>query len=88
MGKKLPDFKTDDEAIEFLENTDLSDYLTKDNLFPTNFEFQPKDQKISLRISKDFMSAIKDTAEKQGISYQKYIRMAVERSVQHDLLGE
>jgi predicted DNA binding CopG/RHH family protein len=84
MSKQLPEFKTDDDAIAFLEQNDLSDYLTKDNLFPANFEFLPKDQKVSLRLSSQFMEVIKEVAAKQGMSYQKYIRLAVERSVQQD----
>lgn len=31
-ARELPDFKTDEEAIEFLEENDLSEYLSSDNL--------------------------------------------------------
>jgi len=84
MAKKLPDFKSDAEAAKFLEQTDLSDYLTQDNLFNSKFEFLPKDKKISLRCSEVFLDAIRDVAEEQGMSYHKYIRMAVEKSLQQD----
>lgn len=84
MTKQLPLFETDKAAEDFLEQEDLSEYLTADNLFPLNFEFLPKDEKISLRLAGQFITAIKETAEKNGMSYQKYIRMAVEKSLHHD----
>ena len=87
MTKKLPKFASDSDAEALLEQ-DLSEYLTKDNLFVVNFEFLPKDQKVSLRLSGKFMTAIKDAASKQGISYQKYIRMAVERAIRQDMTAQ
>ena len=87
MTKKLPKFASDSDAEALLEQ-DLSEYLTKDNLFAVNFEFLPKDQKVSLRLSGKFMTAIKDAANKQVISYQKYIRMSVERAIRQDMTAQ
>lgn len=80
MKKRIPNLESDEAAEAFL-NQDLSGYLTKENLFPMEFEFLPKDHKISLRFPKDFLEAIKEAASKQGISYQKYIRRAVEQTL-------
>jgi predicted DNA binding CopG/RHH family protein len=85
MAKKIPHFKTDEEAEDFLEQ-DLSEYLSKENFKPTKFEFLPKDKKISLRFAEGFLLAVKNIAEEKGMSYQKYIRMAVEQSLQRDTI--
>jgi predicted DNA binding CopG/RHH family protein len=85
MKKRLPDFKSDEEIENFLEHTDMSAYLNKDNLIHKNFEFLPKDKKVSMRFADNFLNLVKTVADKQGISYQKYIRMAVEEKIQQDL---
>jgi predicted DNA binding CopG/RHH family protein len=43
-----------------------------------SFELRPKDKTISLRLSSDLLLELKKKAEKLGIDYQKYIRIALE----------
>lgn len=80
MKKILPRIKTDEEAESLLEQ-DLSEYLNKDNFKPVTFEFKPKNKTVNLRISEDLLEEVKTVAKKQGITYQKYIRNAIERSL-------
>lgn len=80
MNKKVPKFKSDKEAEEFLDQ-DLTDHLDLKNFQEVSFEFQPKAKKVSIRFSEDLLEAVRTKAKGQGISYQKYIRMAVERSL-------
>ncbi|MBF2067833.1 MAG: CopG family transcriptional regulator [Calothrix sp. C42_A2020_038] len=80
MKKILPRIKTDDEAESLLEQ-DLSDCLNKDNFKPVTFEFKPKDKTVNLRVSSDLLEEVKTVAKKQGVTYQKYIRNAIEKSL-------
>jgi predicted DNA binding CopG/RHH family protein len=80
MNKSLPQMKTDQEAEQLLEQ-DLSDYLNKDNFVATTFEFAPKDKSITIRMSSELVEAIKKASQIRGISYQRYIREAVERAL-------
>ena len=80
MKKKLPVFKTDEEAADFLEQ-DLSDYLHAGNFAPYRFEFRPKGKSLNLRLSEELLEAIRTKAKQQGIPYQRYIRLALERAV-------
>lgn len=80
MKKILPRIKTDDEAESLLEQ-DLSEYLNKDNFKPVTFEFKPKNKTVNLRVSEDLLEEVKTVAKKQGVTYQKYIRNAIERSL-------
>lgn len=80
MKKKLPKFKTDKEAEEFLEQ-DLSDYIHGGNFRRVSFEYAPKNKTISLRLSEGLFDAIKHLSSKQGIPYQRYIRNVLEQSV-------
>ena len=80
MSKPLPKMTTDEEAEQFLD-TDLSDYITPENFVPVTFEFLPKSERVNLRLSPELLTAVKQAAEQRGISYQKYIREAIELSL-------
>lgn len=77
MSRKLPAFKSDEEAEDFLDQ-DLSEYIAAENLEPFPFEYRPKQRSISLRISEELLSAIRTEAHRQRIPYQRYIRQALE----------
>lgn len=78
--KKIPEFGTDEELAAFLEQ-DLSDYITAENFKPARFEFLPKTRQVNLRFSEALLDAVRQRAQEQGISYQRYIRQAVERAL-------
>ena len=80
MKKKIPNFKSDKEAEDFLDQ-DLTDYLDLKNFNKVSFEFLPKDKKVNLRLASPLLEAVRKKAKSEGISYQKYIRLAVERSL-------
>jgi predicted DNA binding CopG/RHH family protein len=79
MSSKIPEFRTDEELEAFLER-DLSDYVTPENFKPARFEFLPKTRQVNLRFSEALLDAVRQRAREQGISYQRYIRQAVERT--------
>jgi len=80
MKKKVPRFKTDQEAEQFL-NRDLTDYLNLKNFTPVTFELLPKTRQVNLRFSEPLLNAVRQRAAQEGISYQKFIRRAVEGSL-------
>jgi predicted DNA binding CopG/RHH family protein len=77
MNKKLPAFKSDDEAAQFL-NRDLTDYINANNLAPSPFEYRPKQKSINLRISEELLNAVRVAARRRRIPYQRFIRQALE----------
>lgn len=79
MKRKVPEFKTDEEAAAFLEQ-DLSD-LDFSQFKSMRFEFRPKQKSINLRLSEELLDAVRMHAKQQGIPYQRYIRHALERAV-------
>jgi predicted DNA binding CopG/RHH family protein len=80
MKKKVPHFKTDEEAEAFLEQ-DLTDYLHAGNFKPMRFEIHPKEKTVNLRISEGLLDAVRADAKREGVPYQRYIRHALERAV-------
>jgi predicted DNA binding CopG/RHH family protein len=77
--KKIPTFKTDEEAEKFVASADLSEYDLAGK--PMRFEFEPKDARLNMRLPRSLMSTLKDHAEKRGIPYQRFIREALAMSV-------
>lgn len=80
MDKDFPRLKTDEE-IEALLEEDLSDYLHPENFKPVTFEFKPKDKSVNIRMSEQMLERVKTVSKKEGMPYQRYIRRAIERSL-------
>lgn len=78
--KKMPKLLTDEDAEKFLEQ-DLSPYLHSGNLVKVNFEFEPKDENINLRVSSDLLAAVKAKAKIAKMPYQRYIRFVLEKDL-------
>jgi predicted DNA binding CopG/RHH family protein len=49
MSKSFPDLKTDEEAEDWLQSADLTEYVLSD-MKMVRFELAPKDATISLRL--------------------------------------
>jgi predicted DNA binding CopG/RHH family protein len=79
MKRKLPAFKTDEEAARFLDREDLSDYINVENMVPAHFEFERKTKNLTMRMPAALLEAVKARAARQGIPYQRFIRQTLER---------
>jgi len=80
MKKKIPVFKDDREAEEFVDRADLSEYdLSGAQL--VRFEMKPKDKTVNLRLPSELLETVRKHARRAGIPYQRFIRMALERAV-------
>lgn len=77
MKKKLKKITTDRDAKNLLKE-DLSEYIHSGNFKRTTFEFVPKDKSVTIRISDPLLHSVQELAEKQGVPYQRVIRLAIE----------
>jgi predicted DNA binding CopG/RHH family protein len=78
--KKLPKLRTDKAAEDFVANSDLTEYDLS-NMRVVRFEFEPKTERVNMRLPRTLLDAVKARAAKQGIPYQRYIRQALESAV-------
>jgi predicted DNA binding CopG/RHH family protein len=79
--KKLPKLRSDKAAEEFVANSDLTEYdLSGGQLM--RFEFQPKSERVNMRLPRPLLDAVKASAAKAGVPYQRFIRQALETAVQ------
>ena len=74
--KKIPTFKTDEEAEDFVATADLSEYDLSGT--PVLFEFEPKTGRINMRLPESLVKTLKERAKKRGIPYQRYTREMIE----------
>ncbi|WP_208435041.1 CopG family antitoxin [Bartonella phoceensis] len=78
--KQIPVFKTDEEAENFVDTADLTDYdLT--GFKPVHFEFLPKEASINIRLPQALMKALKEKAKNQAIPYTRYVRHLIEQDL-------
>jgi predicted DNA binding CopG/RHH family protein len=80
MKKKIPHFKTDKEMEDFLEQ-DLSDYLHPENFAKVEFEFEPKTEKVNMRMTRSMLKTLKQRAKKAHLPYQRYMRQIIEHAL-------
>ena len=82
MARKVPDFKTDAEAEDYLDQ-DLSD-LDFSQFKPVRFEFEKKSAQLNMRVPQPLLEAVKNRAKARGIPYTRYIRHLMEQDIAKD----
>jgi predicted DNA binding CopG/RHH family protein len=80
MKKKLPRFRSDKAAGDFVEKADLTEYDLS-ALQPIRFEFQPKSERVNMRLPRQLLDAVRASAARAGVPYQRFIRQALEDAV-------
>jgi predicted DNA binding CopG/RHH family protein len=78
--KPLPLFSSDDDAEAFVGSADLTGYDLS-ALTPTRFEFSSKDARVNMRLPSELLDAVKATAARKGVPYQRFIRQALEQAL-------
>jgi predicted DNA binding CopG/RHH family protein len=80
MKKKIPTFKSDDEAERFIATADLTEYDLS-GAVPMRFEFDKKNEQLNMRVPKALLDAVKKRAEAHGMPYTRFIRKTLEEAV-------
>jgi predicted DNA binding CopG/RHH family protein len=81
MKKPLPPLASDQDAEDFVATADLTAYDLS-GMRMLRFEFQPKSERVNMRLPKPLLDAVKATAARAGVPYQRFIRQALEQAVQ------
>lgn len=80
MKKKIPTFKTDREAEDFVDKADLTKFDLSEAT-PMRFELEKKEARVNMRLPSPLLDAVKARAKARGIPYQRLIREALERAI-------
>jgi predicted DNA binding CopG/RHH family protein len=79
-SKAFPRLGSDEAAEAFVDTADLSAYDFSD-MSPTGFEFAAKGARVNMRLPAELLEAVKATASRRGMPYQRFIRLALEDAV-------
>ena len=81
--KKIPDFKSESEEIEFWNKADSTEYLdwskAKKHSFP---KLKPSTKCISLRLPENMINDLKIIANKNDIPYQSLIKIFLKERIE------
>ena len=80
MKRKLPELRSDEAAEAFVAESDLTQFDLSE-MRPVRFEFQPKDERVNMRLPKALLDAVRALAAKEGMPYQRFIRQALETAI-------
>jgi predicted DNA binding CopG/RHH family protein len=66
MKKKLPRLKTDRDAEDLVANAELTEYDLS-GMRVVRFKFQPKSERVNMRLPKSLLDAVKASAARAGV---------------------
>ena len=79
-NKPLPALLSDEEAENFVDTADLSEYdLSGGRVM--HFEFEEKASQLNMRMPSRLLDALKSKAKQEKVPYTRYIRMLIERDI-------
>ncbi len=81
MKKNLPRLRSDKAAEDFVAKADLTEYDLSE-MRTVRFEFQAKSERVNMRLPRQLLDAVRASAAKAGVPYQRFIRQALEDAVQ------
>ena len=82
---KLPDFKTEEEELNFWKKHSISNYWEDLKEADDTFK-RPKLKPVTLKFDPLILKKIKMLAKKRGISYNAYIRYLLAKSIEAEMI--
>lgn len=82
--KKIPKFKTDDEAARFWETHRFEDYSKDTKDAEIRFIKRPK-KTVALRLDPDDIKSVEKIAERKGLSYTSLLRMWIKENLAREV---
>lgn len=79
--KRLPILHSDEEAEDFVANSDLTQYDLSHRISLSELELRAKDASIHLRMPQGQLDEIKAEAERRHIPYQRFMRELIQRGM-------
>ena len=78
--KKIPKFKSDEEARKFWQSQGFKDYHSDTTDAEIRFVKKPK-KTVAIRLAPEDIKAVEQIAERMGLSYTSLIRMWIKEQL-------
>ncbi len=82
--KKIPKFKTDEEAARFWETHRFEEYSKDTKNAGIMFIKRPK-KTVALRLDPDDIKSVEKIAERKGLSYTSLLRMWIKENLAREV---
>jgi predicted DNA binding CopG/RHH family protein len=82
--KKIPRFKTDEEAARFWETHRFEEYSKDTKDAEIRFIKRPK-KTVALRLDPDDIKSVEKIAERKGLSYTSLLRMWIKENLAREV---
>jgi len=82
--KKIPKFKTDEEAARFWETHRFEEYSKDTKDAEIRFIKRPK-KTVALRLDPDDIKSVEKIAERKGLSYTSLLRMWIKENLAREV---
>ena len=79
--KRIPKFKTDEEAAKFWGTHSLQDYYRDTKQAAIKFVKRPK-RTVAVRLDPDDIRSVEKIAERKGLSYTSLLRMWIKEHLE------
>ncbi len=81
--KRIPKFKTDEEAAKFWETHSFEDYYQDTKETQIRFVRKPK-KTVAVRLDPDDIRSVERIAERKGLSYTSLLRMWIKEHLEKE----
>jgi predicted DNA binding CopG/RHH family protein len=81
--KKIPQFKSDEEAARFWQTHSFEDYHKDTREAKIKFVKKPK-KTIAIRLDPDDIKSVESIAERKGLSYTSLLRMWIKENLNRE----
>lgn len=79
MKKSLKKDRSD--YIAYFDKTDFGDLMSIAKMKKNNLQFKEVDKSVMLKVPEHLLNTIKKTAKKQGVQYQRLMRLVLEKGI-------
>ena len=79
--KSWPTLPTDDAAVKFVDEADLSEFDWSQAV-PVTMEFRKKNGQLNVRLPEDELMKVRAAADREGMPLSRFVRLMISRGMQ------
>ena len=79
--KSWPTLPTDDAAVKFVDEADLSEFDWSQAV-PVTMEFRKKNGQLNVRLPEDELMKVRAAADREGMQLSRFVRLMISRGMQ------
>ena len=79
--KPWPTLPTDEAAVKFVDDSDLSEFDWS-KAVPVTMEFRKKNGQLNVRMPEQELTKVREAAEREGMPLSRFVRLMIARGMQ------